>query len=176
MVQSALAVIPSHIGVKRLLDRAIIGPSAHESIGVNIQGPSLIRVPDWIADRLGRYYLYFADHKGSYIRHAYADHLEGPWAVHPPGSLHLKDSCFLTEPPAVTAEQLARFEARAARSGARLSHDVLSEITTLPFTRLGTSPRGLVATKSAVPPFTMSIIRVSKPTDFSRRAIFTFWA
>ncbi len=130
MVQSALAVTPSHIGVKRLLDRAIIGPSAHESIGVNIQGPSLIRVPDWIADRLGRYYLYFADHKGSYIRLAYADHLEGPWTVHPPGSLHLKDSCFLTEPPAVTAEQLARFEARAARSGARLSHDVLSEITT----------------------------------------------
>lgn len=130
MVQPALAAAPSQIGINRLLDRPIIGPALHESIGVNIQGPSLIRVPDWIADRLGQYYLYFADHKGSYIRLAYADHLQGPWTVHPPGSLHLKDSCFLTEPPAVTAEQLARFEARAARSGTRLSHDVLSEITT----------------------------------------------
>jgi hypothetical protein len=39
----------------------------------NIQGPSLIRVRDWIPDRLGHYYLYFfADHKeatsGWYIR------------------------------------------------------------------------------------------------------------
>ena len=50
----------------------------------NIQGPSLIRVPGWVPDALGRYYLYFADHKGSYIRLAYADSLLGPWKVHPP--------------------------------------------------------------------------------------------
>jgi len=130
MDQPAPAAAPPNPGVRRLLDRPIIGSGLHESIGVNIQGPSLIRVPDWISNRLGQYYLYFADHKGSYIRLAYADHLEGPWTVHPPGSLHLTESCFLTEPPAVTAEQLARFEARAARSGTRLSHDVLSEITT----------------------------------------------
>ena len=130
MIQPGAAAEPSRISVRRLVDRPIVGPDLHASIGVNIQGPSLIRVPDWIVGGLGRYYLYFADHKGSYIRLAYADRLEGPWAVHSPGSLHLKDSCFLTEPPAVTAEQLARFEARAARSGTRLSHDVLSEITT----------------------------------------------
>lgn len=130
MDQRAASVTPSDIGVKRLLDRPIIGPALHDSIGVNIQGPSLIRVPDWMTDRLGQYYLYFADHKGSYIRLAYADHLAGPWTVHAPGSLHLRDSCFLTDPPTVTPEQLARFEARAARSGTLLSHDVLSEITT----------------------------------------------
>ena len=56
------------IRVTRLADGPIIGPHLHPSIGVNIQGPSLIRVPDWIEDRLGAYYLYFADHKGSYIR------------------------------------------------------------------------------------------------------------
>jgi hypothetical protein len=44
----------------------IIGPDLHPSIGVNIQGPWLIRVPDWIGDRLGAYYLYFAYHKRSY--------------------------------------------------------------------------------------------------------------
>ncbi|MDQ3622022.1 MAG: hypothetical protein M3463_05975 [Verrucomicrobiota bacterium] len=47
--------------------------------GVNICDPSLIRVPDWLGNPLGKYYLYFADHKGKYIRLAYADRLQGPW-------------------------------------------------------------------------------------------------
>jgi hypothetical protein len=114
----------------RLLDCPIIGPDLHPSIGVNIQGPSLIRVPDWIEQPLGAYYLYFADHKGSFIRLAYADSLTGPWRVHPPGSLHLAQSGFLTAPPAVTPEELARFEARYRSRGSAISHDVLSEITT----------------------------------------------
>ena len=119
-----------NLRVNRLVDAPIIGPELHPSIGTNIQGPSLIRVPDWIQDRLGTYYLYFADHKGSYIRLAYADHLNGPWRVHPAGSLHLAQSCFLTAPPAVSAEELARFEARYRARGVAISHDVLSEITT----------------------------------------------
>ncbi len=69
------------VRVERLLDRPIVMPDSHPSIGKNIQGPSLIRVPDWIPDALGRYYLYFADHKGSYIRLAYADDLHGPWNI-----------------------------------------------------------------------------------------------
>jgi len=28
----------------------------------------MIRAPEWIEGRLGDYYLYFADHKGRYIR------------------------------------------------------------------------------------------------------------
>ena len=56
------------VRVTRLTEGPIIGPDLHPSIGLNIQGPSLIRVPDWIDDSLGAYYLYFADHKGSYIR------------------------------------------------------------------------------------------------------------
>ena len=57
--------------------------------GANICGPSLIRAPAWLKNPLGKYYLYFADHKGSYIRLAYADNVEGPWRIHEPGSLHL---------------------------------------------------------------------------------------
>jgi hypothetical protein len=71
------------VRVVRLVDGPIISPEMHPSIGVNIQGPALIRVPDWVEGRLGAYYLYFADHKGSYIRLAYADALTGPWLVHP---------------------------------------------------------------------------------------------
>ncbi len=117
------------IAVQRLADGPIIGPELDPSIGVNIQGPSLIRVPDWVEGRLGRYYLYFADHKGSYIRLAYADVLTGPWRIHQPGSLHLAQSGFLTQPPSVTQEQLAHFEA-LYKNRAAISHDVLSEITT----------------------------------------------
>jgi hypothetical protein len=60
------------------------------SDGKNINGPSLIRVPDWLPERLGRYYLYFAHHNGKYIRLAYADSITGPWKVHEPGSLPLE--------------------------------------------------------------------------------------
>ena len=78
--------------VQRLVDRPIISPDLHPSIGANIQGPSAIRVPDWIEGRLGDYYLYFADHKGRYIRLAYADRLSGPWRVHEPGTLRLEEA------------------------------------------------------------------------------------
>lgn len=44
------------LGVERLLDRPIITPELHPSIGPNIQAPSLIKVPDWVEKRLGRYY------------------------------------------------------------------------------------------------------------------------
>ncbi len=88
--------------LRRLLDEPIISPSTHPSIGSNIQGPSLIRVPDWVTDPLGTYYLYFADHKGDHIRLAFADELTGPWTVHPGGALQLADSGFLLEPPAAT--------------------------------------------------------------------------
>jgi hypothetical protein len=116
--------------VRRLGDGPIIGPDLDPGIGVNIQGPSLIKVPEWIADRLGAYYLYFADHKGRYIRLAYADQPAGPWRVHPPGSLQLAQSGFLTEPPEVTPEQYGQFERRWRESDAAMSHDLLAEITT----------------------------------------------
>lgn len=117
------------IRAERLRNGPIIRPGTHPSIGVNIQGPSLIRAPNWLPNRMGRYYLYFADHKGDYIRLATADALAGPWLVHPLGSLHLPDSCFLTRPPVPTAEQVALFEERARKAGTILSHDIVSEIT-----------------------------------------------
>ena len=55
-------------------------------------------MPNWVENPLGRYYLYFADHKGRYIRLAYADELTGPWQIHDPGSLQLERSHFPTEP------------------------------------------------------------------------------
>jgi len=51
--------------------------------GNNINGPSLIAVPDWIANPLGRYYLYFSHHHGRQIYLAYADSIDGPWTIYP---------------------------------------------------------------------------------------------
>ena len=120
------------IRVERLLDAPIITPATHPSIGKNIQGPSLIKVPSWVSNPLGKYYLYFADHKGHYIRLAYADNLTGPWRVHPPGSLQIEKSHFPVEPPPYTKEQLAQAEARRAASGGTtgLSHSLAKEFTT----------------------------------------------
>ncbi len=69
-------------------------------MGDNINGLSLIRVPNWVEGRLGRYYLYFADHKGAYILLAYADALTGPWTPHTPGVLDVAESLFeAVDPP-----------------------------------------------------------------------------
>ena len=116
--------------VERLLDAPIIEPSLHPSIGANIQGPSLIRAPPWLPRPLGRYYLYFADHKGRYIRLAFADQLAGPWRVHPPGSLRLEDTPFPVEPPTASPALLRRVEAEQRQSGVRYAHSLEQELTT----------------------------------------------
>src|SRR4051812_7574045 len=78
--------------VRRFPENPIIRPNMDARMGDNINGPSLIRIPDWIEQPLGRYYLYFAHHDGRYIRLAYADDLHGPWQTHEPGVLPLAAS------------------------------------------------------------------------------------
>jgi len=78
--------------VERFPDNPIIQPGMPGNIGTNINGPSLIRTPDWLEKPLGKYYLYFAHHKGTFIRLAYADKLAGPWTIYEPGTLKLEDS------------------------------------------------------------------------------------
>lgn len=80
--------------VRRFDANPIIRPHMDGRMGDNINGPSLIRVPDWVPNPLGKYYLYFAHHEGTYIRMAYADELEGPWKVHGTGALDLSASFF----------------------------------------------------------------------------------
>ena len=90
---------PNAIRAVRLSPEPIVRPHMDDRMGANINGPSLIRVPDWIEAPLGRYYLYFADHKGAYIRLACADRLAGPWRMHTPGTLTLAASHFATDRP-----------------------------------------------------------------------------
>ncbi|MEM7410040.1 MAG: hypothetical protein AAF430_07400 [Myxococcota bacterium] len=118
------------VRAQRLVDAPIIHPGLHPSLGENIQGPSLIRVPDWAPNRLGRYYLYFADHKGRYIRLAYADTLEGPWSIHAPGSLQLEDSGFPTEPPEASDGEVRRMALLYRLAGVKLPHSPRLDFTT----------------------------------------------
>ncbi|MFA4943774.1 MAG: sulfatase-like hydrolase/transferase [Lentisphaeria bacterium] len=86
---------PSRFEVVRFKENPIIHPGMaglEGPLGENINGPSLIRAPEWLAKPLGRYYLYFAHHRGKYIRLAYADRLEGPWTIYKPGVLDMKNA------------------------------------------------------------------------------------
>ncbi|MFC2116924.1 hypothetical protein ACFLTU_10640, partial [Bacteroidota bacterium] len=61
--------------------------ASNEYESANINGPSVIRIPDWIpaskrAHPKAVYYLYFAHHLGDYIRLAWAENLEGPWTLY----------------------------------------------------------------------------------------------
>ena len=102
---SVSADAPEMPDITRLGGGPIIVPDMDNTMGSNIQGPSLIRVPDWVDDPLGKYYLYFADHRGTYIRLAYADELTGPWHMHETGSLQLEQSHFPTTCPPCSLAQ-----------------------------------------------------------------------
>jgi hypothetical protein len=69
------------------------------TLGDNINGPSVIRVPEWVKHPLGKYYMYFAHHAGQFIRMAYADAVEGPWKIYEPGVLKAADTAFAARKP-----------------------------------------------------------------------------
>jgi hypothetical protein len=96
---------PLAFSVERIGDAPIIDISLSEKLAalakkegyININGPSIIAVPEWIENPLGQYYLYFSHHKGDSIRLAYGDKLEGPWKIYEPGALSLQASGFPAE-------------------------------------------------------------------------------
>jgi hypothetical protein len=57
----------------------------------SITGPSLIKVPSFIKNPLGNYYLYFAHHRDSYMRLAYADNITGPYTIYAPGVMDVSN-------------------------------------------------------------------------------------
>ena len=78
----------------RISHNPIITNESFPDLGGNINGPSIIEIPEWVANRLARYYLYFAHHNGEYIRLAYSDFIEGPWKIYEPGTLQIENSLF----------------------------------------------------------------------------------
>ena len=114
--RTILAIIPvlfvmlsnaQHVTFIRFKNNPIITagmlPSKEE--GDDINGPCLIEAPNWLPNKLGKYYLYFAHHKGKYIRLAYADDLKGPWKIYTPGTLHIED-CICNKAPFASGESI----------------------------------------------------------------------
>lgn len=95
-----LPASPAPWTVERLATDPLIIDQAEEHGYSNICCPSVLSVPEWVQNPLGRYYLYFSHHKGSYIRLAYSDSPVGPWTVHAGGALPLEQSGLPTSPKA----------------------------------------------------------------------------
>lgn len=79
--------------------------------GASINGPSLVKVPEWVENPLGRYYLYFSHHAGKYLRLACADQLEGPWKIVDGGVMPLSAQTAVTDhiaSPQVVIDETAR--------------------------------------------------------------------
>jgi hypothetical protein len=87
------------ITATRFKENPLITVDTSLSIGDNVNGPSIMRVPDWVEKPLGRYYMYFAHHKGQYIRLAYADSLHGPWKIHEPGVMNVSETALFRPQP-----------------------------------------------------------------------------
>ena len=100
-IAAPVTTAPDGIEVRasRLRQNPLITVDSSRSLGDNVNGPSIIRVPSWVHQPLGRYYLYFAHHKGHHIRLAYADAIAGPWKVHEPGVVQVRDTAFFRPQP-----------------------------------------------------------------------------
>jgi len=83
----------------RFPENPLVSVTSSKSIGDNVNGPTVIRVPKWVEHPLGRYYMYFAHHKGDHIRLAYCDSLHGPWKIYEPGVLNVADTIFRRPQP-----------------------------------------------------------------------------
>jgi hypothetical protein len=103
----ALALLPfqparedaARVSALRLKQNPLITADASPSLGDNVNGPSIIRVPAWLPHPLGRYYAYFGHHKGQFIRLAYADAITGPWTVYTPGVEPVSETAFYRPQP-----------------------------------------------------------------------------
>ncbi len=113
---------PPRITVSRLPQNPLVTVRSSTSLGGNVNGATVIRVPDWVERPLGRYYMYFANHMGEFIRLAYADRVTGPWKIHEPGVLHVRDTAmFRTQPDPV--ETLADFYTHVASPEIVIDHE-----------------------------------------------------
>jgi hypothetical protein len=83
--------------------------------GNNINGPSFIKVPEFVSNPLGKYYMYFGHHRGKYIRMAYSEeHIMGPYFLYNEGKgvLSLENTPghdHISSPDVVIDEQNKRF-------------------------------------------------------------------
>ena len=70
--------------IKTVIKKKLIISNKHNLLKnwKNINGPVCFRVPEWIKNKLGKYYLIFSDHKGDYyLRLAYSNSINSKWKI-----------------------------------------------------------------------------------------------
>jgi len=95
----AIAQSPAFAIVKRVAQNPLITVKRSPTLGTNVNGPTVVAAPPWISRPLGRYYMYFANHMGTFVRLAYADAVAGPWTIFEPGVLDVRHTAFYRPPP-----------------------------------------------------------------------------
>jgi hypothetical protein len=88
------AAQPPRVTARRFATNPLVTVRSSPSLGDNVNGPSVIRLPSWIPNPRGRYAMYFAHHMGRHIRVAFADRVEGPWRIHEGGVLPVEQTAF----------------------------------------------------------------------------------
>lgn len=83
---------PGQVRIQRFPTNPLSIPALFNTLGDNINGPSVICAPDWRPNPLGRYDMDLARHAGTTVRLAFAGQLEGPWEIYKPGTLPLSDA------------------------------------------------------------------------------------
>lgn len=121
MVHPSAADRPATATARRLPQNPLITVASSRSLGDNVNGPSIVRVPDWVERPLGRYYMYFAHHMGAFIRLAYADRIEGPWRIHEPGVVPVASTAFYRPQPD-PPENLENFYTHVASPDVYVDH------------------------------------------------------
>ena len=128
--------------MRRLDGNPILHRDTTTGVGRNINGPSLITAPPWLDRPLGRYYLYFAHHRGTFIRLATADQLAGPWTIYQPGTLRLAGSLFPAEGHRAHIAS-PDVHVDTATETVRMYYHGLDTATRVQHTRVATSADGL---------------------------------
>jgi hypothetical protein len=119
---TATAERPVRVVARRLDANPLVTVASSPSPGDNVNGPSVIRMPPWIANPPGRYAMYFAHHMGRYIRVAFADRLEGPWRIQEGGVLPVEQTAF-DRPQPDPPETLADFYTHVASPEIAIDHE-----------------------------------------------------
>ena len=112
------------VTARRLSQNPLITTRTSATLGDNINGPTIIRVPAWLKQPLGRYYMYFAHHMGGFIRLAYADVIEGPWRIYEPGVMPVRETA-LFRPQPDPPENLENFYTHVASPEIEVDHERL---------------------------------------------------
>jgi len=93
-IGQSLATNPNEINVSEKGEKFIYKSMfENPNDGENINGTFVMKVPDFIIDKLGEYYMYFAHHEGKYIRLAYSNSLTGPWKLYTGPHVLSVDDC-----------------------------------------------------------------------------------